>query len=342
MPNTLNVKIALRIACLLLLVLLCFLAQAIWLKNLANEEARDRQLANAREHYAVVLSDLDRRWGREALNLKTRIEAQNVIDASGKDNERLLSYLISQGSSIEFPSLRIEKANGEQIVSYDYSRHLDPKLKPPQGKQNTWVVSQADGTLYLAIRQFIWLGKENGYLLLFKPMDHALLTQNAYPGTRLSLWWQGQARASSDGEEGLGMTAAKFPTPENGDETVVLSMTGPTSELTPKLLVEIRARTVIDAGEIARPVMLFFLVLLVGVVIAVSTLWPDVSRQLDAVLQANKRFAALGAIDEDVIRELHIAQAGPSVNFGQIAEALEKYMRETSGDTDQDSVQKDP
>lgn len=327
MTSTLNRKIAVRVVCLLLLVLLCLVALGVWLQDLANQGARDRQLANAREHYAAVLSDIDRRWGREALNLKTRIEAQNVIDASGGDNEKLLTYLISQGSSIEFPSLQLEKANGELIASYDYSRHLDPKLKLPLGQVNTWVVSHVDGTLYLAIRQFIWLGKENGYLLLFKPMDHALLTQNAYPGTRLSLWWRGEAKASSDGEEGLEITRSRFSKPENGEQSVVLSLTGPNTELTPKLLVEIQANTIIDAGQIARPVIFFFLVVLIGVVIATATLWPHVSRQLDAALQANKRFNALGAIDDEVTRELRIAETGPSDGVSEIAEALETHMR---------------
>ncbi len=328
MPNTLNTRLAVRLLCLLILVLLSLGALGTWLQDLANREAQKKQLANAREHYAVIMSDLDRRWGREALNLKTRIEAQNVIDATGTNNEKLLTYLISQGSSIEFPSLRVEKANGELIASYDYSRHIDPKLKLSQGQVNTWVVSPVDGTLYLAIRQFIWLGKENGYLILFKPMDHALLTQNAYPGTRLTLWWQGKAKASSDGAEGLATTTALFSKPENGEQTTVLSMTGPNSELTPKLLVETPPGTILDGGDIARPVALFFLIVLIGFTIAVSTLWPGVTRQLDAARQASRRFAALGSIDDEVLRELRIAQTGPAESIGEIAGALEKHMRD--------------
>ncbi|PKO33893.1 MAG: hypothetical protein CVU34_11040 [Betaproteobacteria bacterium HGW-Betaproteobacteria-7] len=319
-------QIALRLGGLLLLVLFCLVALATWIKELANDRARAIQLASAREHYAVVLTDLDRRWGREAFNLKTRIEAQEILDASGQRNEKLLTYLISHGSSIEFPSLRIEKTNGEVIAAYDYARHVDPKVKLSPNQLNTWIQNADDGKLYLVIRQFIWLGKENGYLVLFKPMDHAMLTQITYPGTRLSLWWQGKALASSDGEEGLAKTSAGFAKPENGEQSATLSWTGPETELTPRLLVEMQASDLIMASQIARPVVLFFFVTLISVAIAFASLWLRATRQLDALLQADKRFGALGAIDESVAEELRHAQTGPVESLRQLADSLERHM----------------
>lgn len=326
MQRTLTSQLALRLGGLLLLVLLCLVLLAVWIKELANDQARINQLNSARDHYGVVLTDLDRRWGREAFNLKTRIEAQEILDTSGQRNEKLLTYLISQGSSIEFPSLRIEKANGEVIAAYDYARHTDPKVKFSHGELNTWALNPADGKLYLVIRQFIWLGKENGYLVLFKPMDHAMLTQITYPGTRLSLWWQGQALASSDGEEGLQKTSGNFVKPENGEQSVVLSWTGPETEVSPRLLVEIQTNDLIGTSQIARPVMLFFFVTLIAVAIACSSLWLGTSRQLDALLQANKRFEALGTIDDSVADALYIAQIGPVDSLRQLADALERHM----------------
>lgn len=320
-------QLALRLGGLLLLVLLCLIALGIWIKEMTNDQARAIQLASAREHYAVVLTDLDRRWGREAFNLKTRIEAQEILNASGQRNEKLLTYLISQGSSIEFPSLRIEKANGEVIAAYDYAQQVNPKVKISQGQQNTWVQNPGDGKLYLVIRQFIWLGKENGYLVLFKPMDHAMLTQMTYPGTRLSLWWQGKAVASSDGEEGLARTTASFAKPENGKQSATLSWTGPETELTPRLLVEMQHKELITASEIGRPALFFFFVTLISVAIAYFSLWLPASRQLDALLQADKRFAALGSIDESVADALRNAQTGPVESLRLLADILERHMQ---------------
>ncbi|PKO90383.1 MAG: hypothetical protein CVU18_01075 [Betaproteobacteria bacterium HGW-Betaproteobacteria-12] len=330
MPRTLNGHLALRLTGILLLVLLCLALQGLWLKELANDKARENQLTNAREHYAVVLADLDRRWGREAVNLKTRIEAQEILDSKGQRNDKLLAYLISQGSSIEFPSLRIEKTNGEVLAAYDYAGHVDPKMKFAQGQVSTWAQNPADGQLYLVIRQFIWLGKENGYLVLFKPMDHAALTQITYPGTRLSLWWKGKTAASSDGEDGLRRTAASFAKPENGSSSVALTWSGPESEASPKLLVETLASELIDADHTARPVMLLFFVLLIAIAVSFSALWLRASRQIEALVQADQRFHTLNAIDGQVAQWLRAAHHGPVESARQLADSLEQHMRATA------------
>lgn len=249
----------LRLSGLILLVLLALGIHGLWMKNLANDKARSIQLANARAHYTVVLAELDRRWGREAFNLKTRIESQNLLDDPGGRKEQLQTFLISQGSSIEFPSLRIEKTTGEVIAAYDYASHADPKIRFHPGQVSTWAYNPAEKSLYLVIRQFIWLGKENGYLLLFKPMDHSLLTQTTYPGTRLSLWWKGEAIASSDGEDGLHAISARLTKPQSSENSLTLTWSGPESENLPKLLIETISDELLNAEDIAKPMLFLFL-----------------------------------------------------------------------------------
>lgn len=281
MTRTLNFQLARRLTGILLLIVLCLTLQGLWLKEVVNEKARSTQLANAREHYAVVLADLDRRWGREAFNLKTRIEAQGLLESGGLGNEKLLAYLTAQGSSIEFSSLRIENKSGEIIASYDYASHINPAVKFAPGQMLTWALDPGDGHLYLVVRQFIWLGKENGYLVLFKPMDHALLTQITYPGTRLSLWWKSQAVASSDGEDGLRKTASAFPKPENSEASIALTWSGPESEISPRLLVETLGGELIGTDSIARPVIVASLVLLLGIFASFFAPWRKAPRPLD-------------------------------------------------------------
>lgn len=332
MPRTLNAHLALRLAGILLLVLLCLIVVGLWIKELANDKSRASELASAREHYTVVLTDLDRRWGREAFNLKTRIEAQDILTSSGQRNERLLAYLISQGSSIEFPSLRIEKTNGEVLAAYDYAGQISPKIKFAQGQASAWAQGPGEGSLYLVIRQFIWLGKENGYLVLFKPMDHALLTQITYPGTRLSLWWKGVAVASSDGEDGLRRTRSQFAKPESGDASVALTWSGPESELSPKLLVETLGSELIEAGDVVRPVTLLFFIVLIAVAVSFSALWLRATRQVDALIQADRRFQALNAIDEATARDLRTAHSGPIDGIRQLTTSVEQHMRAAADD----------
>ena len=326
MTRSLNFQLVLRLSGVLLLILICLVLQGMWVKELFNDKARSTQLANAREHYAVVLAELDRRWGREAFNLKTRIEAQGFLEGAGLKNEKLLAYLTSQGSSIEFPALIIKNKGGDIVASYDYANHLKPDVKFMPGQVSTWTIDPADGHLYLVIRQFIWLGQENGYLTLFKPMDHALLTQITYPGTRLSLWLKGKAIASSDGDDGLKKTATSFPKPENSDSSAALTWSGPESETSPKLLVETLGGEFIGTASIALPVILVFLVVLSGVFIAFFTLWIKASRQFDALMLADQRYLALNMIDEQISQSLVIAQSGPVESARTLAESLERRI----------------
>jgi hypothetical protein len=330
MQRTLNFQLSIRLTVILLLILICLAGQGIWLKEMANDKARASQMANAREHYAAVLADLDRRWGREAFNLKTRIEAQEILANAEHRKEKLMVYLISQGNSIEFPSLRIETANGDVIASYDYANHIETSVKFLPGQTNAWAQNPKDGSLYLVIRQFIWLGKENGYLVLFKPMDHALLTQMTYPGTRLGLWWKGKAVASSDGEEGLRKSATSLPRAEPGNTSAYLTWSGPESETSPKLLIEPLGGELISMGSIARPVMLAFFVLVIAISVGFSGLWLRASRQLDALLEAEKRYRSLNTIDDHVIDGLRTAQTGPVDSARLLATSLERQMRSSS------------
>lgn len=330
MLRTLNSQLAFRLTSVLLVILLSLSILGIWAKEQFNDKFRTTQLANAREHYAAVLADLDRRWGRESFNLKTRLEAQEILANTEQRKEKLMVYLISQGNSIEFPSLRIETTHGEKIASYDYASQIETSVKFLPGQTNTWVQNPKDGTLYLVVRQFIWLGKENGYLVLFKPMDHALLTQMTYPGTRLSLWWKGKAVASSDGEDGLRKTTASYSRPETGDASAYLTWSGPESEASPKLLIEPLGSELINLGTIARPVMLTFFILLIAVTIGFSGLWLRASRQMGALLQAETRHKTLDTIDEQVIDSLRMAQTGPVKTARLLALSMEETMRGTA------------
>lgn len=326
MLKTVNSRLAIRLAGTLLVTLFCLIAQGIWIKELANEKARSKQLSSAREHYAVVLAELDRSWGREAFNLKARIESQNQLDGSKLQTDKLLAFLISQGTSIEFPSLRIEKASGEVIAAYDYASHIDPKIKFSPGQESAWVQNTGDSNLYLVIRQFIWLGKENGYLLLFKPMDNAQLTQITYPGTRLSLWWKGQVIASSDGDDGVYGTRQAFQKPENRNDSATLTWSGPESENAPKLLVEVLSNELIDTFNIAKPVALAFMIVVIVTAISFYALWVSSNRQLVALVEANERFDSLGRLDKNVISALRVAQTGPVDNLRTLAELTERKM----------------
>lgn len=180
-------------------VLIC--ALGFWFFVTANQQTSNSRRAGAEEHFKGVLAALEQRWGREAFDFKIRLEAMHILETP-KRQERLLTYLTAQGSSLPFPSLRIENLRGEVLATFEDINHSTPRVKFRHGQDAAWGLAE-NNRLYLAIRQMIWLGNENGYIVLYKPMDNALLSQHNSPLTRLSLWWQDIPVASSDGNDGI-------------------------------------------------------------------------------------------------------------------------------------------
>lgn len=328
MPRSFNAQLLIRLLAILLLIALALLLQGAWIRQLVNDKVHSTRLENARDHYMVVLAELDQRWGREAFNLKTRIEAQDILGNTAQRHERVQTYLISQGSSIEFPSLRIERTNGELIAAYDYGSHANPRVKFMPSQVSAWSFNPDDKVLHYANRQFIWLGRENGYLTLFKPMDHAMLTRMTYPGTRLSLWWKGQFIASSDGEEGL-QKMASYARPEDAPSAITMSWAGPENENTPKLLVEILPDELIGSDALLRPAIVVFVALLTVILAAAYGFAGRITAQFDALKMTLHRFASLNRLDEQALAHLDAAQAGPHESGRELADALAKHLQAT-------------
>lgn len=314
---------------LLLLLLLFSLTAALGGLGyyVANRQATTSHLTSARANYINVIANLERRWGREAYNLKMRLESQHILEPSDKRREKVLSYLIAQGSSIEFPSLRIEDSRGELITSLEYVGHKVPKVHFLPNQESIWAISVEDERLYLVFRHPIWLGNENGYLLLFKPMDHALLTQNSYPETRLSLWWKGRPVASSEGEDGMSMYAYTQAPPENDSKQLVLPWPGNDSANAPQLLIESTYRPHLSVGQL-------FSILTIALFAAAITAWGILGmwskrtlRRIAALERAQSRFETQAVFDGVIDQELRAARDGKEDEISSLADSLERSMR---------------
>lgn len=249
-----------RYLLVLALFALCALAMAGWFHQQANRQAAANQLATAQEHFRNVIAAQEQRWGREAFNLKARLETIRYLDDSGRKG-RLLAYLTAQGGSVEFPALRVEDARGNLLFAHEYVRYKLPKVSFFPSQESAWAYEPADERLFLVYRQLFWTGEENGYLYLYKPMDHALLSSHSYPGTYLSLWWNGKAVASSEGQDGLVNKAGK-PVPSLGEAT--LPWGGEENGNVPALKVEIMPREVFSIHDMAPPLLVGLLVFAAG------------------------------------------------------------------------------
>lgn len=262
-----------RILLVLIFCGLLFGALGGWLYFSVNELATRTQMTSARDHYGKVLADLERRWGVEAFNFKRRLESQYLLERAPLPPEKLGAYLTTQGGSIEFPILRIEDLKGETVAAYDFLDRQMPKAIFLSGQETAWAFEPADGRLFLVFRQLIWLGKENGYLFLYKPMDHALLTQLGYPFTRISLWWLGQPVASSDGDDGLADAVSAFEKVGRGVSMARLPWPGVTGDQSPLLLIESTSPPLIVVRQLLVPLVLLWVALAIAVWVIFGNRW---------------------------------------------------------------------
>jgi hypothetical protein len=320
---TLRLLIALPLFAVLIVVL------GAWIYRAADAQAAAAQLARGHEHYTSVIADLQRRWGREAFNLKIRLEAQGFLEKAGRQPEKLLSHLISQGSSIEFPSLHVESSRGELIAAYEYTGDVIPKARFLPGQESTWAFDPEHGHLFLVFRQMIWLGKENGYLVLFKPMDHALLSAHSYPSARLTLWWQGKPVASSEGEDGLASAAAKKTAGTTGDAVEVsLPWSNSDPDNAPQLELEITPTPLLSWHQLAVPLAIGLLAFAVGGWLLLGSWANRTLRRIQMLERAQSGFIAQHKVDAKVDHDLHAGHAGEEDEIAALAVGMERLMRE--------------
>lgn len=304
-----------------------------WVYYAANKQAAEAQQASARNHYTNVIADLERRWGREAFNIKIRIEAQRFLEDPQQRKEHLLAYLTAQGGSIEFPSLRVEDPKGHLIVSFEYADDKVPNAKFLPGQESTWAFEPIHGHLFLVFRQLIWLGSENGYLLLYKPMDHALLTQYGYPHTRISLWWKGKPISSSEGDDGLALAAQAFQKAGGSTTSSLLPWFGIDNDNAPQLLIESTAPPLLGIGELAGPLAISLLTFAIAVWSILGAWGLRTLRRVLALERAQNRFHSLGTVDQAVNRDLRIGHGIEQDEITALALALESQMRASTSES---------
>ncbi|MFC5302422.1 hypothetical protein [Azospira restricta] len=251
---------------LILVLVLCGVLTAlvsVWLLHSANAKYFATRRASTETHFVGVISGLEQQWGREAFSVKTRIESLRYLESRPRQLEALAVHLTSLGRSLEFPLLRIEDAHGGVLARFEYLRREPPKVHFRAGQESAWVFDDKGGHLYLALRVPIWLGAESGYLVLFKPIDHAQLSGYDYPETRLSLWWQGRPVASSEGRDGL---AAALAASRRGDDPALIRLPwgGADPIEFPVLMVELTSPSLLGAEALVLPLIVGFVPLAVA------------------------------------------------------------------------------
>jgi hypothetical protein len=213
--NPLSRQIARRMAAALVAAMLVGSLFTVWFHAQVRLRFLEAHVRQAEGHFTHVLALREIDWESAAYNFKARLEHSRVLEDAAHRQPRLANFIIAQGGVPEYPLVAILDRNGEKLAVFEYgSRHLP--VASFVGSDAAWAYDDTGKTLYRVFRQQIWLGEEgNGSLLLYRPVDNAVLVSMVFPATRLSLIWQGMAVANSLGDEGLNASfeAAAKPGP---------------------------------------------------------------------------------------------------------------------------------
>jgi len=191
-----------------------------WLFQLSQEKSAEQSIRDATDFHANQISDLEQRWEEEAIRYRSRLEFMRLFDEPAVRWVRLRSYLTTQGADQTFSALLVADRRQQVVFSNGFSQGA-PYGRVDGFAEMGWFYDHRDQTLYRYYVQRLWLGPDGmGRLVLFRPMDHALLVQMAGLNTELFLRWDGAVVASSLGEYGKTIPLPEHTGPTGQDDSV--------------------------------------------------------------------------------------------------------------------------
>ena len=201
--NPLARQIALRLALALAVMLATTVAIGVWFFVESNQRFQEFHVSQAARHYESSLALRESEWESAAFNLKARLEYSRVLEDAASRQEKLTAFITAQGGVPEFPLIAVFDREDKRVAVFGEGERAVPAAVFAGGDAG-WAFDDADDRLYRVFRQQVWLGGgSNGSLLVYRAIDHAVLSTMAFPETRLFVQWHQRPVASSLGAEGL-------------------------------------------------------------------------------------------------------------------------------------------
>jgi two-component system, sensor histidine kinase and response regulator len=191
-----------RLVAVLLLLAAVPVAAGILILRASIEREREHQLSDAREHLAKRIGDLDQGWRDAAFAFSRQLDLWQAVMASmrpGQRDERLralLTALLDQG---DFTHVVIVDAGGRPLL--DYGTRSQERIAWDAAGAAGWAYSQAERTVYRVVSTDLRSAQPSARLLLYVPLDDAVLRRLAYPNTELIVLYRGERLAVSSGSE---------------------------------------------------------------------------------------------------------------------------------------------
>jgi diguanylate cyclase (GGDEF)-like protein/PAS domain S-box-containing protein len=321
-------QIAVRLALALLVTILTTVALAVWFYAQANQRFLEKHIRQAEKYYGSALALQEVEWERGAYNFKARLEYSRVLEDSAGRQARLSNFITAQGGVPDYPMVVVLDHEGNRLNTFAYAQGRIPPAVFDIGDSG-WAYDETENRLYRAFRQQVWLGAgQNGTLITFRPVDHAVLGALAYPETQLVALWHKRPVASSRGDDGLESIG-----PEHTAGVGVSQSLLPWSQAqpdNPRVLLRINPDEPFTFAELAQPLGLGALVFALATWITLGLWATSLVRRVLALRAAHQEFAGARDASPRVISALNDAQPDRGDELADLARSLRDMMADVA------------
>ncbi|HEX5357161.1 MAG TPA: response regulator [Aquabacterium sp.] len=195
-----------RLLAILLLIFVVVAAGFAFVARAGIERERTQQLSDSRAHFSARLAELDQGWRNNAYALAQQLDLwQSGAQPASRDvhDARMRTLLITLLDQSDFTHLAIQDLRGHTLFRFG-SRSQDMPDARPMSADGTqaigalgWAYSELDRTIYRVIEGPVRYRNEPARMLVYVPLDNALLGRLTYPSTSLLLRHQNAVTANS-------------------------------------------------------------------------------------------------------------------------------------------------
>lgn len=316
--HPLTLQVAARLALALLFLLLTTIVLALWFYSHANQRSLDHHFEQAENHFHAALALREGEWERAAYNFKARLEYARVLEDVAGRQGRLGIFITAQGGVPEFPVVSVLDREGNRLAWFSYAHGAIP---PPvfDNDDTGWAYDAASNRLYRVFRQQIWLGAgQNGVLLTFRHIDHALLGTLAYPETDLTVLWRNRPVASSLGDDGMKLGDGA---PVAGTRSSLLPWNHVYPD-NPQVQLAVHPNEPFAMRELFQPLALGALGFALAAWLVFGVWATRLVRRILALSSAHREFSGAGEATPVVLASLNAAEPQRGDEISQLAASL--------------------
>ncbi len=322
--HPLSWQIAARLALALLVTIFATVALALWFYTQANQRSFEHHRRQSEKHFYGTLALRESEWERGAYNFKARLEFSRVLEDLAGRQGRLSNFITAQGGVPEYPLVLVLDREGNRLSWFTYGGDRIPPVVFDNGDAG-WAYDATGNRLYRVFRQQVWLGAgQNGVLLTFRHIDHALMGTLTYPESELVALWQNRPVASSLGDDGMKIADANLALA--ADPQLVLLPWNQARPDNPRILLRIGLDEPFALRELFQPMALGALAFAAAAWIVFGVWATALVRRILALGTAQREFSDRRTVSPLVITALNRAEPERGDELGDLSRSLLDMM----------------